>query len=99
MEKLMDKTINKINKYLNKNNLNEGMWSSIIDDIMRKMTSRVTGKEHAKRIAITYISEYLRTLSLMKTIKDEDLPRFRDVITKGIPGISKALKSVKDIKE
>ena len=45
--------MDKVDKYLKSNKtINEGIFSSLIDDIKRVASTKVTGKEHIRRICV-----------------------------------------------
>lgn len=89
----------KIQEAYEKTVLSEGMFTTAIDDIIRKLTTRVSGKEQAKRLGVMYLQEFIDLIKMMQRMDDADLPKARDYMVKQLPDIKKALQAIKSIKE
>ena len=56
----------KIQEAYEKTVLNEGMFTTVIDDIIRKLTTRVSGKEQSKRLGVMYLQEFIDLIKMMQ---------------------------------
>jgi len=88
----------KIDEFLSEERLDEGIWTSLVDDMKRVMTNKVTGKEQIRRVANSFFNVWRTVLLVIKADGAKGV-KIDPLIDKLIKEMGQARKIIRNVIE